>query len=89
MRHCPCNGFACTALLPAILCAFTPGCSHASDFELLSVGVRARFGGQQMLGKNQAESFREYDLVHSSDGGAYGREATGADMHMVELTYRF
>ena len=164
---------------------------HASDFELLSVGVRARFSERQMLGKNQAESFREYDLVianrlpwdkpidsewdmgarlltsvgvlrsesghsslvvsaipvftlarhdrqltvelgaglalldrhayerqdfggavqlaltlgvaiplygrlgvgyrfmHYSDGGAYGSEATGADMHMVEFTYRF
>ena len=191
MRHYPRNGCACTALLPAIVCAFTPGCSRASDFELLSVGVRARFSEQQMLGKNQAESFREYDLVfanrlpwdksidsdwgmgarlltsvgvlrsesgqsslvasaipvftlarhdgqltvelgaglallgqhayarqdfggalqfaltlgvaiplyrrlgvgyrfmHYSDGGAYGREATGADMHMVEITYRF
>jgi len=30
-----------------------------------------------------------YRFMHYSDGGAYGSEATGADMHMIELTYRF
>jgi hypothetical protein len=54
------------ALMPFILCAFAPGSSRASDFELLSVGVRARFSETQVLGKHQTESFREYDLVFAN-----------------------
>jgi len=179
------------ALVPFFVCVLAPASSRASDFELLSVGVRARFSETQVLGKNQTESFNEYDLVltnrlpwerqldsgwemgarllssigairgetdhaapvvsvvpvlaftspdwrvtvdmgvgfallgksafakqdfggalqfaltvgfsvplherirlgyrlqHYSDGGAYGSESTGVDLHMVEFTYRF
>ncbi len=30
-----------------------------------------------------------YRFLHYSDAGVYGAENTGADMHMLELTYRF
>lgn len=46
---------------PIVLGVCTP--SQASDFELLSVGVRARVGEKRVLGKEQPESFRAYDLV--------------------------
>jgi len=54
------------AVVPVVLCAFAPFPSRASDFELLSVGVRARFSETQVLGKHQTESFREYDVVFAN-----------------------
>ena len=51
------------ALLPFVLCVFATGPSRAADFELLSVGVRARVGEKRVLGTVQPESFREYDVV--------------------------
>ena len=42
---------------------FAVGSSHASDVELLSVGARVRVGEKRVLGKEQPESFHEYDLV--------------------------
>ena len=44
-------------------CAFATGASHASDFELLSIGVRARVGEKRVLGEVQPESFRAYDVA--------------------------
>ena len=51
------------AFVPLVLgvCATLP--SHASDFELLSVGVRARLGEKRVLGTVQPESFRQYDVT--------------------------
>jgi len=179
------------AAMSFALCVFAHGPSRASDFELLSVGVRAAFSDKTVLGKDQTEAFREFDVsltnrlpweeplgsgwemgarlltsvgllrgeagqkglvvsaipvlafarqdgrftldfgaglallgksayarqdfggalqvaltlgfsvpvyermgvgyrfMHYSDGGAYGSEPTGADFHMIELTYRF
>ena len=51
------------ALIPVVLCVVATGASRASELELLSVGVRARLGEKKVLGKDQPESFREYDLV--------------------------
>lgn len=51
------------ALVPFVLCVFATGPGHASDFELLSVGVRARVGEKRVLGEVAPESFREYDVV--------------------------
>ena len=48
-----------------VLCVFAPWPSHAADLELLSVGVRGRVGEKTVLGKEQPESFREYDVVAS------------------------
>ena len=53
------------ALTIFVLCVFAPWPSHAADLELLSVGVRARVGEKTVLGKEQPESFREYDVVAS------------------------
>jgi hypothetical protein len=44
-------------------CSLLPPVSHAADFDLLSVGVRARVGEKRVLGKEAPESFREYDAV--------------------------
>ncbi len=51
------------ALVPLVLGVFTTGPSRASDFELHSVGVRARVGEKRVLGEQQPESFRQYDIV--------------------------
>lgn len=47
------------------LCVLAPCPSRAGDLDLLSVGVRARVGEKRVLGKEQPESFREYDAVAS------------------------
>ncbi len=46
-----------------VLCVLVPLPALAWDVELLSVGVRARVGEKRVLGKEQLESFREYDIV--------------------------
>jgi hypothetical protein len=50
------------SLIPFALCAFAPS-SSASDFELLSVGIRTNFSQARVLGQEQPESFRAYDVV--------------------------
>ena len=57
------TGVVRISLMPFVLCAFAPCPSRASDFELLSVGVRTNFSQARVLGQEQPESFREYDLV--------------------------
>lgn len=47
------------------LCVLVPWPSRAGDLDLLSVGCRARVGEKRVLGKEQPESFREYDVVAS------------------------
>jgi len=37
--------------------------SRAAEYELLSVGVRARVGEKRVLGAVQPESFRQYDVT--------------------------
>lgn len=56
-----------TALIAIlVLCGLAPCPSHADEFHWLnSVGVRARFGGERVLGEEQPEAFREYDVVAS------------------------
>ena len=51
------------ARVPLVLGALATGASHASDFELLSIGVRARVGEKRVLGEVQPESFRAYDVA--------------------------
>ena len=53
------------ALASVILCVLAPGLSRAEELRLLSVGVRARVGGERVLGAEQPEAFREYDAVAS------------------------
>ena len=54
------------ALTSFVLCVFAPGSSQAEDlYSLVSIGVRARVGGERVLGEEQPEAFREYDLVAS------------------------
>ncbi len=38
-----------------------PCASRGEDLQLLSVGIRARFGGERVLGKVAPEAFQEYD----------------------------
>jgi hypothetical protein len=45
----------------ALVLATAPG--RASELELLSVGVRLRVGEQTVLGEQQPESFRAYDVA--------------------------
>ena len=44
-------------------CAIGAVPSRASDFEVVSVGVRARLAEKRVLGKEQPESFHAYDVV--------------------------
>ena len=54
------------ALTSLVLCVLAPGSSQAEDLHsLISVGVRARVGGERILGDEQPEAFREYDVVAS------------------------
>jgi len=48
-----------------LVCALAPLSACAESFELLSVGVRARFGEKRVLGEKAPESFRAYDVVAS------------------------
>jgi hypothetical protein len=49
----------------AILTPFglIPTVGQAADFDLMSIGARARVGEKRVLGKVAPESFREYDFV--------------------------
>ena len=49
-----------------VVCAFAPWPSQAEEASSLSIGVRARVGGERVLGEEQPEAFREYDV-----GGKY------------------
>ena len=53
------------ALTSFVLCVLSPFPSQADDLHLLSIGVRARVGGERVLGEKQPEAFREYDAVAS------------------------
>ena len=52
-------------LTSLLLCVLSPLPSQAEDLRLLSLGVRARVGGERVLGQEQPEAFREYDAVAS------------------------
>jgi hypothetical protein len=49
--------------MPAVLGAALAMPSRAADYELLSVGVRARVGEKRVLGVQHPESFRAYDVM--------------------------
>jgi len=53
------------ALTRFVLCLLAPSFSQAEDLRLISIGVRARVGGERVLGAVQPEAFREYDAVAS------------------------
>lgn len=63
VRRARFNGVAWLALVLFVLGVFATGPSFADDFELLSVGVRARVGEKRVIGVEQPQSFRAYDLV--------------------------
>jgi hypothetical protein len=48
-----------------IFCVLAPWPSRAEDLSLLSIGVRARVGGERVIGEVQPEAFHEYDAVVS------------------------
>ena len=50
------------ALTIAVLCVLGLWPGHAVALELLNVGVRARFDDKTVLGEQQPEVFREYDV---------------------------
>jgi hypothetical protein len=50
------------ALTSFVLCAFAPWPSQAEEASSLSIGVRARVGGERVLGQEQPEAFHEYDV---------------------------
>lgn len=52
-----------SALVTIAVGALAPWSTRAAEWELLSVGVRAQVWEQRVLGKEQPESFNEYDLV--------------------------
>jgi hypothetical protein len=59
----PPTSIALLALTGLVLAVLAPQPSHADELQLVSIGVRARFGGQQVLGNPQPETFQEYDVV--------------------------
>jgi hypothetical protein len=58
-----CADIAWLAPVPFVIGALLPWPSHALDIQLQSIGVRARVGETRVLGKEQLESFHEYDLT--------------------------
>jgi len=50
-------------LASLVLSVLAPWSSRAEDLYLLSIGFRARVGGERVLGEQQPEAFREYDAV--------------------------
>ena len=53
------------AVTSFVLGVLAPSPSRAEDLYLLSIGVRARVGGERVLGQEQPEAFHEYDAVAS------------------------
>lgn len=53
------------ALTIFVDCVLAPRPGNAADLDLLSVGVRARVDEKRVLGEEQSESFRAYDVVAS------------------------
>ena len=53
------------ALTSLVLCAIAPSPSQAEDLNSLSIGVRASVAQGRVLGNEQPEAFREYDVVAS------------------------
>lgn len=51
------------ALTCFVFFVLVPWPGRAEDLRLLNVGIRARYGGQRVLGDVQPEAFREYDAV--------------------------
>ncbi len=45
-----------------VVCAFAPWPSQAEEASSLSIGVRARVGGERVLGQEQPEAFHQYDV---------------------------
>lgn len=56
---------AALALTTLVLCVLAPWPSRAEGSHLLNIGVRARIGGERVLGEEQPEAFHEYDAVAS------------------------
>jgi hypothetical protein len=66
------------AMTIVVLCVIAPWPSRAADLEWLSVGVRAQTGEKRrVLGKEQPESFREYDVVASIQLPWEGQSSSG------------
>ena len=53
---------AFVALTTCVGCVLAANPIRAFDLELASAGVRWRVGGERVLGKEQPEAFREYDV---------------------------
>jgi hypothetical protein len=51
------------ALTSFVLCILAPWPGRAEDSRLLSIGVRARVGGERVIGQVQPEAFHEYDAA--------------------------
>lgn len=56
---------ACIALASFVLGVLVPYPSRAEDLRLLGISVRARYGGERVLGDVAPEAFREYDVAAS------------------------
>lgn len=56
---------AALALTSLVLCGLAPWPSQAEDLSLHSIGVRASVKQGRVLGDEQPEAFREYDVVAS------------------------
>ena len=53
---------ASLALAICFLCVLAPAPCGAFDVDVVSAGIRARVSGNDVLGKEQPEAFREYDV---------------------------
>ena len=53
------------ALTSLVLCGLAPWPSQAEDLNSLSIGVRASVAQGRVLGDEQPEAFREYDVFAS------------------------
>ena len=65
VAHFRARAWAGLALAAVVLGVVAPWPSQAQDLRLQSIGARVRVGGERVLGEEQPEAFREYDVVAS------------------------
>jgi hypothetical protein len=73
------------ALATCLVCVLTAAASRGFDVDLVGVGVRARVSSDDVLGKEQLEPFKEYDVwaTFRLPWQAHGSSSWGVGMRLL------
>jgi hypothetical protein len=73
------------ALILCLACGLSPTSGHAFDIDVIAAGVRWRFSGDHVLGKEELEKFSEYSLWASIrlPWQRYGASGWGAGSRLL------